>query len=500
LPGQAPGQEGLESLRLCTEISEAPLSELALVERVARFADFSHPHFAAVRRVERLDGVVGGLALVSQAVPGVRLSDALRQAERKWLEPDLDAATALIQQITAAMSAFHALGRDACHGALAPERVVVCPDGSIAIVEYVLGPALERLQLGRVQLWNLFRVAVPPVAGTARFDQLTDVVQLGILSLALVMGRLLHRDEYPHKVADLLQEYSQPDPLGARHVLSRGLRGWISRLLQLDSRTGFRTACEAEPALSAALAEDGVFKPSKTVVLDYLARCLAESDVPHGTALADTRDSATLTLPPFRVGPGTGIVDRGSGAQRVAVATPEPRPTQVRVLAEVKHDRPASPVHVSGASGLASAPTTVATPAHRQAARWSFVGRSVRVAAICAALLLLWGATYLGARSYLGLSPFGARTGVVRIESRPAGVDVAIDGVPSGVTPVTLELKAGEHTLALTTSKGTTVLPLTVVAGTSTTERVEIRKGQRSTKRPRNQRAPAPPKQATLPQ
>ena len=474
----------MESLRLCTEISDSPATEAALIERVARLASFSHPAFPRARRVERLDGVAAGLALVSEAVPGCRLSDALRQAERTWLEPDFSAAISIIQQMTTAMSALHQVGRDVSHGALAPERIVIRPDGSVAIVEHVLGPALERLQMGRTQLWTLFRVAVPPVAGTARFDQLTDVLQMGIVALSLSLGRLLHRDEYPQKVAELLQEASTADPLTGRPVLSRSLRGWIARLLQLDARTGFRTAQAAAAALPAALADEPRWKPSQAAVKDYLARCAVEPTLPQGVVVpsASGRHAATVTVGPIEP-PKAVVVDRGSGAHRVAVPLPEPKPTQVRVLADV------------GAARNAASPSSGSAPAarpSRSASGRPFLRRVVRVAATCVALLLLWGATYLGARTVLGFPTFAPRMGTVVIESRPAGVAVTVDGEPAGVTPATLQLKAGEHTVTLVTTKGTTVLPVTVVAGSQTTERVEVRQGNRLAKRTPKPRPPAP--------
>ena len=65
------------------------------------------------------------------------------------------------------------------------------------IVEYVLAPAIERLQMGRTPLGTQFRVAVPASAGTARFDQMTDVMQLGVLALALVLGRPIPPSDTP---------------------------------------------------------------------------------------------------------------------------------------------------------------------------------------------------------------------------------------------------------------------------------------------------------------
>ncbi len=44
-----------------------------------------------------------------------------------------------------------------------------------------------------------------------------------------------------------------------------------------------------------------------------------------------------------------------------------------------------------------------------------------------------------------------AKTGGLTVDSRPAGASVAIDGRPSGVTPLTLDgVAPGEHTVSIT--------------------------------------------------
>ena len=122
------------------------------------------------------------------------------------MPPDLDAACFILAQVVTALADLHRHSRDLSHGAIGPERIVIGPDGRAVIVEPVLAPMLEQLQLARTPLWTEFRVPVPPVAGTARFDQVTDVMQLGVLALALVLGRPMRRDEYPNRLHDLMLE------------------------------------------------------------------------------------------------------------------------------------------------------------------------------------------------------------------------------------------------------------------------------------------------------
>ena len=88
-------------------------------------------------------------------------------------------------------------------------------------------------------------------------------------------------------------------------------------------------------------------------------------------------------------------------------------------------------------------------------------------------LITLWGATYLGARSFLGLDR-PMPPGVVVVDSRPAGLEVLVDGSRHGVTPTTIQLRPGAYTLALRGGRSTTLVPLTVSPGQRRLERIEL--------------------------
>lgn len=513
-----PTGEPIETLRLCKELSEAAATEATLIERAGRLATFSHPGFAQVRRVERLRGPLGGLAVVSTAIPGIRLSEVLRHAQRKLVSPDLDAAACLLHQITGALADFHRHSADFAHGALGPERIVVRPDGRAVIVEQVLAPAIERLLMGRAPLWTQFRIAVPAVAGTARFDQLTDLVQLGVLALTLALGRPIRRDEYPHRLHDLLAEASTPDPLGDRPILSRSLRTWILRTLQLETRSSFRTAADAETALDAVLAEEPRPRLGFTVVARYLAACAPEPDADQPAPVTVSVPAAGDVVPSAATGAECAVVtitatDRFETVRRFRPVTPvsEPLPAQLPAkLPCIGRDGadgpllPAEPTAVSSRAPVETVDTPPASAGHStvrvvaNAARASlryarafaraFSRSDLRVTMVSIGLVALYGVTYLGARGYLGLSTLISGRGTLVVESRPVGADLYVDGFPSGRTPATLELAAGEHTLALRTGTGTTLVPVMVVAGARRVEHIIVRQ-----RRP-SPRAVAPPR------
>ena len=410
--------EVLESLRLCEELSAAAGTESLLVERAARLESFRHPAFAAVRRIERRGTVSRGIVLVSEAVPGVRLADLLQTPDVYGRQVHPATWPSLLQKVVAGVAALHAHGRDLSHGAIGPERIIVRPGGQPVLTEHLLGPAIEHLGISRGRLWTQYRVPVPAVAGTARFDQRCDVLQIGILALALASGRLLARDDFPNRLPELLAALAEPQARGGLGQLTRALRGWLARALQLDTRSAFGTAVDAETALAAALAPDGQPESATPIVVSAAA----------GTA-------------PELQTPTQGMFQSQPPTVSSAAAGPSPSP---------------------------KGPRTPGT--------WPVARRALRVSAVAVGLITLWGATYLGARSYLGLT-LPPPTGILVVDSRPAGLEVLVNGNRHGVTPATLELRAGAYTLALRGGRTTALVPIVVTAGQRRLERIELHRG-----------------------
>src|SRR5262245_28162988 len=270
------GKDTIEFLCLRGELAAVPSFEFALRERVSRLTTFRHPQFARVRSVERLPDPDSTLAIASERVVGVRLSDLLMSSEQRRLGLDITASLHLIRQLVPAIVAFHESAREIAHGTIGPERLIVTPDGQLVVAEYVLGAALEQLRYTRERYWTELRVAMPSSAGLPRFDQRGDVTQIGVVALSLILGRSMRLDEYPNRIADVVASTWAVSPRGGLEPLPSGLRSWLGRALQLDARTGFTTAQEARADLDKVLAE-GDYLASADNVAAFLARYRGET-------------------------------------------------------------------------------------------------------------------------------------------------------------------------------------------------------------------------------
>ena len=239
--------EPLQVLRLRPALTDAPAFEGALRERTVRLAGFRHPAFAAIRRIDRTELPEPGLSIVSDHIEGTRLAVLLRAVEARRVPLDITTAMCLIRQLVPAVAQLHEHARDVAHGLLAPERLVLTPSARLIIVEHGLGAAVEQLRLTRERLWQDLRVALPSVAGLSRFDQRADITAVGLVALALVLGRPLRAAEFPHGLASLLGEARERTTGGDERPLSAPLRDWLARSLQLDPRRPFGSAVKRSP-------------------------------------------------------------------------------------------------------------------------------------------------------------------------------------------------------------------------------------------------------------
>jgi hypothetical protein len=254
VPG--PGGEQIEVLALHEALTAAPSFEFSLRERVGALAVFEHPAFMRIRGVQHLGrtgaGETAALAIVSDCPAGARLAELLAVAEQQSLPLDITTALYLIRQLVDAVAALHEQMRGISHGALAPERLVVAPQGRLLVADHAVGAALEHLYFSHEKYWKDFGIPLPNPAGTPRFDQRADILQVGAVALALIVGRPLYRDEFPGRIGPLVERAWGLTAAGGAEPLPAAVRTWLARALQLDARQSFASAVDARAELDRA--------------------------------------------------------------------------------------------------------------------------------------------------------------------------------------------------------------------------------------------------------
>ena len=248
----------LEVLRLRPDLTGDAAFEPKVRARIQQLASVQHPGLGRVRHVGRLASPDNRLAIVSDLAEGQRLSEVLQATEQMSLALHTNAALFLVRQLVSAVSCLHGQGPDVSHGALGPERLVISSTGRLVAVEQVLGSALPHLpHMQPPRVWKELRLALaadeqPP------FGRRTDVLQVGLCGLALVLGRPLRLEEYPLRLRDLLDHATESTVTGERRPLRGPLRSWLERTLEAAEPAAKPwTIEEAREALDGLLASDG---------------------------------------------------------------------------------------------------------------------------------------------------------------------------------------------------------------------------------------------------
>ena len=522
----------LQILRVRPQLLSVPSFEFALRERAARLANFRHAYYARVRRIDRHPN---GLAIVSDHVEGVRLSEMLRVTAERGLQLDLNAALCLLRQLVPSIALMHENARDVAHGLIAPDRLIVTPRARLIVVEHVLGSAVEQLQYNRERLWQELRVAVPPSAQAARFDHRADVTAIGLVGLALVLGRPVSSDEFPGRLGELLNEARARSAGGDDQPLPDALHNWLARALQLDVRQAFTSATDAQVALEEALFQDTGFVAAPVALETFLSRYIAallEPVAPVAVArpvVTIAAVSAPVAVAPPQAAPApTPVVTApppvvlappvafappvvappappvafappvvAPPAPPIAVAPPVVTPPRVAppVAPPVAAVAPPAPVvapppveppaRPAAAAPMATSPRDITEllrdfdpPAAPQKTepvlappRGRFPGWR-RVALIALVAIALGEGAVIAARALRKPPP--VKMGSLSVQTNPPGVAVFVDGVARGNTPARLSLDAGSHIVELRGRGVPRVIPVTVTAGAEVSQYLEL--------------------------
>jgi serine/threonine protein kinase len=485
------GADNVELLYLRGELTAIPSFEFALRERAGRLANFRHTYYGRVRSVDRLNDPGSTLTVVSDSTRGVRLANLLSQAERP-VTLDINASLHLLRQLVSAVAMLHENAGDLAHGAIGPERIVVTPNARVVIVEYVLGAALEQLRFSPERYWKELRVALPASSGPPRFDQRADVTQIGVVGLSLILGRLLHEDEYPSKVRDVLASAWAISARGGLEPLPPGLRAWLARALQLDARHSFASALDARAELDKVLSgEDEIGDGDEySALIAAVPEPRVEPEPEPEPELEPERAPIVVVAPPTPQPQPSSQPAPESEALPVFAAMPAPQRESYRQSPSERDPEPHAVVVVATPPPplrpypqprLQPPPPLVVTasiddeePEHEMAQPRTPTRGFGRVAAAVVGLLALSVGGAFAARRYLVPPAHASATGQLSINSTPAGAAVLVDGVANGVTPVTLTLKTGDHLVELRGSGEPRTIPVSIAAGAQMSQYVEL--------------------------
>jgi PEGA domain len=109
--------------------------------------------------------------------------------------------------------------------------------------------------------------------------------------------------------------------------------------------------------------------------------------------------------------------------------------------------------------------------------------RFSRASGIAVAVIGFGLAVLVLVRVWMPLSAAAPAPAKLRVETRPAGAEVLVDGVARGITPLTMTLAAGEHRIILRRGTDDRVVPVTLTPGAEVTQYLELAQAETSTGR-----------------
>jgi serine/threonine protein kinase len=479
--------EPLEVLAFRDDLTSVWSFEFALRDRVNRLASFQSEHFARVRAVERLGKGGATLALLSDHVPGTRLSEILSHAETKLIPIETNVALSLIRQLVSAVALLHKKAPELCHGAIAPERIIITPTGRLVLAEYVLGSAIEQLHYPYEQYWKELRVAMPKTGTGPQFDRRTDIVQVAAVALALLVGRPIAVDEYPSRIGEMTNGTWALSANGAMEPLPAPLREWLSRGLQLDPRNPFPSALEAWAELDRVLHYSdplGEAAALETFLKRYHAMVGSDpsrSPVSAATSPAVPRPTAVARPAPVVAAASPAAETPAAQPLRPVAAAPVPPvvepPSQTPRVSTFRPDPPQASVHPAPAleepEEEQAIPEIPSEEAEAVMDKGTAIARGRMIAAAVLLIALTSGGT-LAARKYLMPTDSTVEMGTLAVQTNPSGASVVIDGKQRGATPLSLALAPGRHVLELVTEGDVRSIPVTITPGGQVSQFIEF--------------------------
>lgn len=457
------GRQPLDVLILHEELTAVPSFEAAVRERVDALSAFQHPAFARVRGVGRLAKAPSRLAIASDQVSGTRLSELLAVAETHLIPLEITAAFCLLRQIVPAAAALHEHAADAAHGAIGPERIIVSSDGKVVIVEHMLGGALEQLRFSHDRYWKELRIPLPLAGGLPRFDRRADVTQIGAVALALILGRPLASDEYPSRIADIVDGVRAISANGLE-MLPAAMRSWLSRALQLDARRSFATAVEAQADLDSMPYDHTRGREALEAFISQCEQAVRGTDAPAPSAAgADVQPTMHDPEPSnARLPNAEAPAPAAQAAERLG---PVVTPMAVTSMAEPPVSGADTEVDDEDRAEEAYPPGVASSRRLRIPMRGAWLAAAL-------VLIALASVGTVAARRYFNVPAVGT----LAVDTNPSGAEIAIDGEPQGKTPLRIELPAGPHTVEISTVDGIRSIPLTIAEGGHVAQFVELPK------------------------
>ena len=185
-------------------------------------------------------------------------------------------------------------------------------------------------------------MASPAGEGSVHLDGVSDIAQVSLGAVALVLGRNLRPDEYPEALPSLLMEVIEVAQIRGSAAFATGLQRFLQRTLPIPGRRPYVTADEAINEVRQLVRRDIGVDVCRQAVIDFAAQMdAAFSDAPDGDPAAARGDEQTRRSAPSnspRVPELDEFLDSFDQSAEPAAEAPEAFAPAAKATAGVRED------------------------------------------------------------------------------------------------------------------------------------------------------------------
>src|SRR5262245_49134861 len=234
----------IELLRLIRDFSAV---DGPIAERLTKLKRVDLPAVGRSYRVEHDDDKRRPRSvLVSERIPGVRLSEIIARGSSKGVVPDIGASLYVMRRLYAAAEKLRKVsGVD--HFILAPERVVVTPRAELVIVEVALASGVETLAAAGSLPASLKLAYIE--SNSKKHALRLDIARIARIGVAMLVGRPIDASETIDALSPILGELNDVAAIRAGDAFSAALRTWLEQALTIEAGVSFEDFDAASAAL-----------------------------------------------------------------------------------------------------------------------------------------------------------------------------------------------------------------------------------------------------------
>lgn len=218
------------------EVSEMPGINEAFVTAYRNMTSFSHPNIA---RVLDADCVDGECFIACEFARGINVKERVRRAGP--IAAPL--AVEIMRPVLSTLQAAHNSG--IVHGDLAPQDVVVSPDGEVKVTDFGLSGVLaEHVNLADKYMMRSIRYQAPEISEGAAPSVASDLYSVGVMLYEMLTGQLPFDGATAVAVAMKKVKESPVNPRAINTAVPKSLADICMKALEPNPRDRHQSAAE----------------------------------------------------------------------------------------------------------------------------------------------------------------------------------------------------------------------------------------------------------------